>query len=221
MVMHCAGSLIAPNKVLTAAHCVYLEVDGPADLDVVAGRGDRKSNAGKRVHVKSSWVPPKYDGNDNKFHDLAVLTLDEDLPYKPIEIAGADQKSLYAVGTKATVLGWGHTKEGGSQETNQEPSTVRYLHKAAVQVVKDGLCEAAYNKYDTQYRQDLMLCAARKAEGKGQGACPYDDGGPLIAGGYLIGVVSFGNYCELTGPPVAYTRIETYADVINSEVDSA
>ena len=57
----CGGTVVAADKVLTAAHCM---ADQRADnLRVVVGREDKNTTAGRVVPAASIWVSPNYKGD--------------------------------------------------------------------------------------------------------------------------------------------------------------
>lgn len=195
----CGGALVAPDRVVTAAHCVA--DSEPEDLGVVAGRQDKRSDEGTEAGVRQVWVHDDYytvtEGND-----VAVLQLDQDLPYRTIDPATKDDGDLYRVGTKATVLGWGTTSENGKPSDR--------LRAARVPVRADADC---VNAYDT-YTKNQMVCAGYR-EG-GTDACQGDSGGPLVAGGRLIGIISWGEGCARPGKYGVYTEVRHYAEWIET-----
>ncbi|MCT2584678.1 S1 family peptidase [Actinophytocola gossypii] len=198
---YCGGSLVAEDKVITAAHCVAGE--RPADITVVAGREDKQSETGLISPVASLWVHPDFtDVRDGA--DVAVLTLREPLPYRPIERAGADDAALYEAGKPGLILGWGRTTAGG------EPS--RFLLGAEVPLVADADCA---NSYST-FKAESMICAGLP-EG-GVDSCQGDSGGPLVVEGVLVGITSWGEGCALAGKPGVYTRLMAYAAVLDEQV---
>lgn len=191
----CGGSLVAPDKVVTAAHCA--KGQEPANVFVVAGRDDKyDTSAGTRVAVKSIWVHPSYT-DALVGADVAVLTLDERVGYRPAQIATDRDTALYEPDTVATILGWGRTQSGGA--------TSQYLLKAEVPVVSDTDCKAAFSKYNAK----AMVCAGY-AQG-GIDGCQGDSGGPMVVDGKLIGISSWGEGCGLPNKPGVYTRVSTYA----------
>lgn len=199
----CGGTLVAPNKVLTAAHCAT--VYRPDEMRVVAGREDKNSQAGVVADVSSVWVEPDYHSADSG-DDVAVLTLDQSVPYRPIKLAGPGDDGLYAAGTRSDILGWGNTSEnGGASE---------FLLHANVPLAGDDTCSQAYGVYD----KNKMVCAGY--DRGGVDTCQGDSGGPLATGGTLIGVVSFGDGCARPGKPGVYSRVITYHDQIAAQLTS-
>lgn len=198
----CGGNIIAPDKVLTAAHCADAEPGEPlppSQVNVVAGRDDERTDAGVVAKVKKVALHPKYDGFGN---DFAVLTLEKKLPYRPIRLATSKDAGLHAVGRKVTVLGWGRT-------SFDNPDSPRLL-KTTVPVQEDNDCLKFYGKDDAGvdiYDAKLMICAGDNAGKKD--SCFGDSGGPFVAGGKLVGVVSFGpaNACAAKNSPAVYAKV--------------
>ncbi|GAA1219400.1 S1 family peptidase [Prauserella alba] len=201
----CGGSLIAEDKVLTAAHCA--EGQDPADVVAVTGRTDLTTNEGSETPVSDIWVHPDYTSVTSGA-DVAVLTLSSPVTgAEPIELASATDAPSYAPGTDATVAGWGTTSEGGSSSDT--------LLQGTVPVTSDEDCAAAYG---SEYDPEGMVCAGFP-EG-GVDACQGDSGGPLVVDGRLAGVVSWGNGCARPDNPGVYARVGTYADDIAAQLTS-
>jgi len=204
----CGGTLVAPTKVLTAAHCSVGR--SASSFRVVAGREDKKSAEGLASGVSKVWVNPDYVEAD-RGEDVAVLTLRKSLPYQPLPLAVASDSGLYAVGTSAAVYGWGRLSEQGS--------TSRYLLGATVPLTSDDTCGTAY----PQYISAQMVCAGFPAGGVD--TCQGDSGGPLVAGGKLIGVTSWGEGCARAGKPGVYARVSAFESVLpqalSTESDAA
>jgi trypsin len=57
-----------------------------------------------------------------------------------------------------------------------------------------------------------MICAA--VPGGGKGACQGDDGGPLVVGSQLVGIVSWGVGCGLAEYPGVYSNVATLRSFI-------
>ncbi|AHH97898.1 serine protease [Kutzneria viridogrisea] len=198
----CGGTLVAPTKVVTAAHCT--EGYGASDFGVIAGRTDLRTSEGTTASVTKLWQHPDYRGADAG-DDVSVLTLDKALPYKTLPLPSAGDTALYAPGTQVTTLGWGDVKEGGPDSDT--------LRKVTVPVTTDQVCSAAYN---SRYVADKMVCAGLDAGGKD--SCQGDSGGPLTTGGKLVGIVSWGDGCARAKTPGVYTRVINYLDVINAQL---
>ncbi|MQA14667.1 MAG: trypsin-like serine protease [Pseudonocardiaceae bacterium] len=195
----CGGALVAPDRVVTAAHCVSGR--DPAELTVVAGRTDMRTDAGVESRVREVWIHPGFGGDPMGGDDVAVLTLDREPGYRSIPLN--EDPGAYQPGRSATVLGWGYTDEDGPASP--------VLQQAYVPLLSDPDCSRKYPRYDP----NGMVCAGH-AEG-GRDACYGDSGGPLVAGGRLIGVVSWGTGCARAGLPGVYTRISSYAGELDAQ----
>lgn len=190
----CGGALIAPDKVVTAAHCTVARTAlgvrdrVPADVTVVAGRADLDTTGGQAVGVAALWRHPAFT-EVSAGDDVATLTLATPLPYRPVRISDA-------ASGQATVYGWGRTSE------LSPPS--RRLREVDVPIRADAECAAEV----PDYRPGAMLCAGYPEGGKD--ACEGDSGGPLTVAGELVGLVSYGRGCARPGQPGVYTRLSLY-----------
>jgi len=199
----CGGTLVAPNKVVTAAHCTSGR--SASSTRVVWGREDKQSTAGVVAGVTRIWNHPSYRSATSGY-DVSVLTLDRSLSSAYLPLATPADSALYAAGTNATILGWGTTSSGGSAS--------RYLLKATVPVNSDTACRRAYS----QYSSTAMVCAGYPQGGTD--TCQGDSGGPMVAGGKLIGATSWGRGCASAGYPGVYARIASYHSVLSQQIGS-
>ncbi len=201
---YCGGTLVAPNKVVTAAHCTV--GDSPSVVRVVAGRDDKRSTAGVVARVTKIWIHPSYR-DVTQGYDVSVLTLDRNLTQGTLPIAGASDTALYAAGTSSSILGWGTTSSGGSAS--------RYLLRATVPLTSSATCSSAYG---SDFKSAHMVCAGYPQGGTD--TCQGDSGGPLVAGGKLIGVTSWGEGCAGAGYPGVYAKVSSYATLIAQQINS-
>jgi trypsin len=202
----CGSSLVAPNKILTAAHCV----DGTraSDLSFVIGRTQRSNTAtGEEIPASSVEVHPQYDA-DTQAYDVAIVTLARNATKgTPVRIADpATEQGLWAPGDTATVTGWG-TRVGfdvlGITVTDR-------LQEVDLPIVADADCDDSYALTFGGIDEQTMFCAGELHGTKD--SCQGDSGGPLVvrdATGALVqaGVVSWGFGCGYPTQYGVYARI--------------
>ncbi|GAB3455757.1 S1 family peptidase [Actinophytocola sediminis] len=202
----CGGTIVAPTKVLTAAHCT--EGTDPAEIQVVAGRTALSGSDGTVAGVTDIWIHPDWDSAALS-NDASVLTLDTSLSQEPIALASPADSDLYTAGATSTVLGWGVTESGSTSDT---------LRKVSVPVTADDTCAASYaDSFDAA----TMVCAGLPEGGKD--SCQGDSGGPLegvAADGTrkLIGIVSWGQGCAEPEFYGVYGRVAAFHDVLQEQI---
>ncbi|XP_017098583.2 chymotrypsin-1 [Drosophila bipectinata] len=211
--MHfCGGSIIAPNRILTAAHCCQgLNV---SRMSVVAGIRSLKDK-GSRSKVLSFDIHPDY--KELVTSDLAVLNIDPPLQFDNTSISAIGLQSNYVGGgVPVTLTGWGLRLPVPFPflDSLNYPNV---LQRMSYNTITNDQCRRAGMDSVT----DTEVCA----RGPFRGACSGDSGGPLVmtedGGLKQVGIVSYGLVvCGLFISPDVYTRVSTFTEWIEGHLDS-
>ncbi|KAL3826793.1 hypothetical protein ACHAXA_000619 [Cyclostephanos tholiformis] len=225
----CGGALVAPDIVITAAHCTSIATI----TDIALGRYDLDSASDVDYEIMGLrydgvMVHPNYD-KVNVRNDVAILLLDgtSDQAYVVIN---RDDNVPYE-GEYLTVMGWGDIDPDSVAQVTSD-----VLRMTDLMYISNDVCAQSegYATTSEGYQfmtfegtiDDTMLCAYGDTGGSiVSDACQGDSGGPLIQSGsdsssdVLVGLVSWGFSCADSDFPGVYSRLSAlYEDFLRPTI---
>ena len=211
----CTASLVAPNWILTAAHCLG-DHDGsvtdPSDISVFLGYDwDKGVCENTREEIGRVIIHPDYYSAGAGFrNDAALVEILRPAAADPVKIlTPGDEAWLAPSGTTATVIGWGRQIDG---------SYPRGLRTVDIPLMTPEDCREN-SFWTSEVVHERTLCAGVE----GRGIWSGDSGGPLVVslpdGSWgQVGVTSMGGRAR-AGYPGVFTRTSSIYDWIHEHID--
>ena len=205
----CGATLVAPDRVLTAAHCVAGLT--PSQLGAVSVGGVTRTPTAVALHP--DW---RARNGDNFLDDVAIVALDQPVTGVAVVTLGGSEPG------EARILGQGlpFAPGTGHSEAEMYDSTLR---TADLRTIGDGKCAALFKTYKNpsgeKFDAPRTRCAidADGVEPLSSG-CFGDSGGPLWTGApdapVQLGIVSWGGNCGADHRPSVFADVTRYRDFI-------
>jgi secreted trypsin-like serine protease len=217
----CSGTVVSPNVVLTAGHCVQDlstgKITPASEYKVVTGATDVTDSSTRQLSdVSQAIVYPRFSRTTVQ-GDAGLLILSTPTTAPAIPLATAADRSLYRERTPITIAGWGLTA-GSAKDA---PTALRW---GITYVQSHRYCARQVAFYYPFFAASSQLCAIEPPHFS-VGTCHGDSGGPTLARrpdntAVEIGITSLvGDNCTPRLPDV-FTRVDRVSPWVNGWIEA-
>ncbi len=206
----CAGTLIYPDWIMTAAHCVWDagKTLRPEEVKIVLNQTDLLSDSGQRIAARDITVHPDFNPIIGD-HDIALIQLARAVDIQPVTLLGDNPQAIALEGAESLLIGWGTT----TWTIGQIGTYPTKLQQVEIPLVDRQKCQHSYRQHSGRevFITENMLCAGTTDNKRD--ACIGDSGGPLLFWNEetrdwkQLGIVSWGFGCAVPGFYGVYTNI--------------